>query len=179
MPELPHQTIRLSAGHHSSPNAGMCVVELASVLAGEPFSDRPQSVCPVIAAFLRTYNDRADADRRQDLIPYAAKIVGSVVDLECERERAAQCVDWAAGRLPVPLSRRHWRLRRIAAGRGARLQAERELAASWAARSVATQNADDHVAVLGLLDRLLSIGKPLGTVPDAPPTDVALGAPSV
>jgi hypothetical protein len=177
MPELPHQTIRLSAGRHASPDAGMCVVELASVLAGEPFSDRPHSVCPVIAAFLRTYNDRSEPARRQDLIPYAAKIVGSVVDLQSERARTAQCVDWATGRLGAPLPRRHWHLRRIAAGRGARLQLQREMAAAWAARSVAPHDEDDHIAVLMLLDRLLSIGKPAGTMPDAPPTDVAFGTP--
>ena len=30
------------------------------MLAGEPFNDRPQSVCPVIGSFLRAYNDRID-----------------------------------------------------------------------------------------------------------------------
>ena len=30
----------------------MCVMELASMLAGERFGDRPVSVCPVIGAFL-------------------------------------------------------------------------------------------------------------------------------
>ena len=27
------------------------------MLAGEPFTDQPESVCPVIASFLRAYND--------------------------------------------------------------------------------------------------------------------------
>ena len=51
-----HQTVRLSAGRHSSPAEGVCVMELASMLAHEPFSDQQRSVCPVIAAFLRAYN---------------------------------------------------------------------------------------------------------------------------
>jgi AhpD family alkylhydroperoxidase len=40
-------------------------MELASMLAHEPFSERPQSVCPVIGAFLRAYNDRLDDRWRQ------------------------------------------------------------------------------------------------------------------
>jgi hypothetical protein len=72
-----HQTIQLTKGKHASPEDGACVVELASMLAGEPFTDHPISVCPVIAALLRSYNDRVDDSRRQILYPYAAKIVGT------------------------------------------------------------------------------------------------------
>jgi len=42
--------LRLQPGSHRSPRDGVCVVELASVLAGERFSDRPRCVCEVIAA---------------------------------------------------------------------------------------------------------------------------------
>jgi hypothetical protein len=42
-----HQTARLSKGRDTSPEHGTCVMELASMLAGEPFSDAPRSVCPV------------------------------------------------------------------------------------------------------------------------------------
>ena len=55
MPLVSYQTIKLSTGKHSSPEAGACVMELASMLAGEPFSDHPESVCPVIGSFLRAY----------------------------------------------------------------------------------------------------------------------------
>jgi hypothetical protein len=51
------QTVRLARGRHRSAEDGACVMELASMLAGERFTDRPKSVCPVIAAFLRGYND--------------------------------------------------------------------------------------------------------------------------
>ena len=30
------------------------------MLAGDPFSDHPPSVCPVIGSFLRAYNDRVN-----------------------------------------------------------------------------------------------------------------------
>jgi hypothetical protein len=49
------------------------VMELASLLTGESFTDSPASVSPVIAGFLRGYNDRLDDRRRQELIPFAAR----------------------------------------------------------------------------------------------------------
>jgi hypothetical protein len=72
MNETDHQTVRLSPGRHRSPDDGACVMELASMLADEPFSDRPRSVCPVIAAFLRSYNDGLDDERRRDLYRFAS-----------------------------------------------------------------------------------------------------------
>ena len=77
MAPVTHQTIRLSRGNHASPESGACVMELASMLADEPFSDHPASVCPVIGSLLRTYNDLLDDDRRADLYGYASKVVGS------------------------------------------------------------------------------------------------------
>ena len=77
MTQASHQTVRLSQGKHRDPDHGACVMELASMLAGEPFSDRPRCVDPVIAGFLRTYNDGIDERRRQDLYPLAAEVVGT------------------------------------------------------------------------------------------------------
>jgi hypothetical protein len=89
-----HQTVRLSPGTHASPDDGMCVMELASVLSGERFSDRPRAVCPVIAAFLRRYNDSVDDARRRDLLPFAAKAVGTRGSHVDRRDRARRCVEW-------------------------------------------------------------------------------------
>ena len=88
-----HQTVRLGRGNHRSPEQGACVMELASMLAGEPFTDRPASVCPVIAAFLRSYNDAVDDRRRQDLYRYASAAVGSRASAEVTRRRAQRCLD--------------------------------------------------------------------------------------
>src|SRR4051794_35620690 len=90
-----HQTISLSAGRHRRPDDGACVVELASMLAGEPFSDRPASVCPVIAAFLRSYNDHVDDARRQTLYRFAAMAVGTRAEDSIARLRAERCLYWA------------------------------------------------------------------------------------
>jgi hypothetical protein len=155
MPELLHQTTRLSGGRHNTPDEGMCVAELASVLAGEPFTDHPVSVSRVIAAFLRTYNDRVDAVRRQDLLPYAALIVGTRADADTERRRAARCATWAVAELGARVPALRWRLRSLARGRPGGSPAFCELAARWAAWKVPLRDDAAHRAVLRLLDDLV------------------------
>src|SRR4051812_4282340 len=98
-----HQTVRLRAGRHASPHVGACVMELASMLASEPFSDRPRTTSRVLGAFLRTYNDGIDDERRQDLYPLAALIVGTAGRRALEAERATRCLAFTrelGGKLP-------------------------------------------------------------------------------
>jgi len=90
-PPTTYQTVKLARGCHSSPEEGACVMELASMLAGEEFGDHPQSVCPVIGAFLRAYNDCVDDRWRQDLYAYAARVVGTRATIAVERGRADLC----------------------------------------------------------------------------------------
>jgi hypothetical protein len=97
-------------------------MELASMLAGERFSDRPATASPVIAAFLRTYNDGLDDGRRQDLYPIAAAIVGTARGRAVERERMSRCLEFARG-LGVGAP----------AGRAAIGIASAEASGSWAA----------------------------------------------
>jgi hypothetical protein len=73
----------------------VCVLELASMLAGDRFGDRPVSVCPVIGAILRAYNDNVDDRRRQDLYRFAADAVGTRRDYRVQRLRADAAIDWA------------------------------------------------------------------------------------
>jgi hypothetical protein len=70
-------------------------MELASMLAHEPFGDRGRSVSPTIGAFLRTYNDGLDDVRRQHLYPVAAAIVGTAARRAVERERVNRCLAFA------------------------------------------------------------------------------------
>jgi hypothetical protein len=92
-----YQTVKLSAGRHPAPHLGACVMELASMLAKEPFTDRPATISPVIGAFLRTYNDGLDDGRRQDLYPLASLIVGTATGRAVERERASRCLAFSRG----------------------------------------------------------------------------------
>jgi hypothetical protein len=70
-------------------------MELASMLAHEPFSDRARSISPTIGALLRTYNDGLDDDRRQELYAVAAAIVGTAARRSVERERINRCLAFA------------------------------------------------------------------------------------
>jgi hypothetical protein len=89
------QTARLGVGSHDGPGAVVCVMELASMIAGERFSDRPVSVCPVIGAILRAYNDGLDDHRRADLYRYAAEAVGTRGDFLLQLRRAKVAISWA------------------------------------------------------------------------------------
>jgi hypothetical protein len=72
-------------------------MELASMLAGEPFTDQPRCADPVIATFLRAFNDRLDHHRRQRLRPYAAAVVGTRQGRRAMRARRRACLRFAGG----------------------------------------------------------------------------------
>lgn len=56
--------LTLLKGKHDR-GQGMCAMEAAAYLAGEPHSDHPKCVSPVIATFLRNWNDGLPDDQRQ------------------------------------------------------------------------------------------------------------------
>ena len=54
----------LSRGKHRSPRKGACFMELASLLAGERWSDDPACTHPLLALLARNVNDStSDAGR--------------------------------------------------------------------------------------------------------------------
>jgi hypothetical protein len=88
--------MQLDEGKHNAIDEGVCLVEAASWLAGEPFSDHPACVCPVIGAFCRSWNDSVQAEDRNRLLkPYAARIVGTVSTADVQDARAFMAADWA------------------------------------------------------------------------------------
>src|SRR5947209_15409614 len=90
-----YQTTCLGPGRHDGPGSEVCVMELASMLAGERFSDRPASVCPIVGAILRAYNDNVQNRRRPDLYRYASEAVGTRGDFALELQRARTALAWA------------------------------------------------------------------------------------
>lgn len=86
--------IVLARGSHTHPDRGMCVMEAVSVLAGEPFSDRPTCVSPVIAEFLRAWNDTLDDDDRQRLKTFIPLVVGTNAGPEMDERLAWMALDW-------------------------------------------------------------------------------------
>lgn len=99
------EIVYLDVGEHNGPTPvyGACLVEAAAYVAGEPWSDDPDCVCPVIAAYARTLNDLMGGRSRQRLIPYIARIVGTVADRDTERRRAFLCADQVV-RVLTPLT---------------------------------------------------------------------------
>jgi hypothetical protein len=65
------------------------------MLSGEPFSDRPRSVCPALREFLQGYNDALPDGLRQELFGLAADIVETHAPPRVTAWRARLCVDWA------------------------------------------------------------------------------------
>jgi hypothetical protein len=155
MSPVTYQTIKLSKGKHTSPEDGACVMELASMLAGEQFSDHPASVCPVIGSFLRAYNDSVDDSRRQDLYGYASRVVGTRASAEVQRARAERLLQWAA-----ELRQRRWtrvllppRLRAI----GLHRQPPLDAVGTHAVHAIPRHNEQTHTEALALVDELLAI----------------------
>jgi hypothetical protein len=160
---ISHQTVRLASGAHRSPDDGACVMELASMLAGEPFTDHPRSVCPVVAALLRTCNDRFDEHTRQRLLRYAAESVGTADDAATPQARVARCADVARERAPHRRFAR-WRGRELtppAAADGPGM----ELFLHKVVRALA-RRPDGIEVLMGLVDDLLAMGRRT-TVPAA------------
>ena len=74
-------------GH--DPNGKMCVMEAAAYVAGLPWSDSPECVSPIIARFLRNWNDnmRTDDERTRLLAPLIPAVLGTAGIAESEMRR--------------------------------------------------------------------------------------------
>ena len=155
MSPVSYQTIKLGKGKHSTPEEGACVMELASMLAGEPFTDHPASVCPVIGSFLRSYNDTIDDGRRQALYEYASRVVGSRGSRRAQQERADRLAAWAD---EMQRSRRTWFLRSPLRAVGRVRKPSIDAVGSYAVHSIPKHSDRTHASVLALIDELLAIG---------------------
>jgi hypothetical protein len=130
-------------------------MELASMLAGEPFTDRPASVCPVIAAFLRAYNDLVDDRRRQDLYRLATLSVGTRSTREVQQARAEHCLE-VAHELSARGGLGWLRRRGMSAGQGVALDG-----LTWrVARMLRSCGEPGHRRALALVEELAAIGSP-------------------
>jgi len=66
----------LSRGKHRSPRKGACFMEMASVLANEPWSDRPSCTHPLLADLARLVNDNTSDQNRGELAVLIPSVVG-------------------------------------------------------------------------------------------------------
>jgi hypothetical protein len=83
----------LSYGTHATPEEGRCAMEWVSHLAGEPHSDSPSCVSPVLRALCISLNDTLPDGPRQRLRPYLARTIGTAGD-GLDEERAWLAMDW-------------------------------------------------------------------------------------
>jgi hypothetical protein len=151
-----HQTIKLERGKHSSPREGACVMELASMLAGERFSDRPYCVSPAIGGFLRAYNDFVDDHLRQDLYRLAAAVVGTRATPEIERLRVQRVVEWGRA---LRNARRFGRLQRgFDRFRIGDDDLTPDEAGAFAIRSIGRKASSAHAQAIALVDDLIAYG---------------------
>ena len=85
----------LASGAHEQRDGAMCAMEAAAYIANEPWSDHPQCVSPVIAAFMRSWNDGLpDADRTRLLLPLIPDTIGTRTTDADEETRAWMATDW-------------------------------------------------------------------------------------
>jgi hypothetical protein len=77
---LPDYMPILSSGAHDSPTEGACVMEYVSVLAGEPWTDRPKCTHQALATLAINVNDRLGDGDRQVLVPLIPRLIGTATD---------------------------------------------------------------------------------------------------
>jgi hypothetical protein len=83
----------LAYGTHPTPKEGRCAMEWVSHLAGEPHSDQPACVSPVLRAYCTSLNDSLDDRPRQHLRPYLARTIGTADD-DLDEARSWMALDW-------------------------------------------------------------------------------------
>lgn len=93
VPQL--DAIIIDAERHTRRGTRLTVLELAAWLAGEPHTDSPASVSPVLQVFLRQLGLGLDDGRRQLLKQLAARVIGTGREgPDAEQRRALRLADW-------------------------------------------------------------------------------------
>ncbi len=96
--------IVIKAGSHRDPDLGMCIMEAAAYVAGEPHSDHPACVSKTISAFLRAWNDQLqDNEARTRLLAPLIPHILNTRDLCCDTDKVRKYMlfDWMV-RVNVP-----------------------------------------------------------------------------
>jgi hypothetical protein len=83
----------LEVGAHSSPTQGFCAMEAVAYIRRQPHSDHPPCVSPVIAAFMRSWNDGLPNEQRGILLPLLPKLINTL-NPELEERRSLMAADW-------------------------------------------------------------------------------------
>jgi hypothetical protein len=96
----------LSPGKHRSPRTGACFMELASLLAGERWSDHPACTHPLLAAVARSVNDYTSDEARPRLAVLIPSVIGLTSnDLRVDAGIALRCATEALPFVPAERQR--------------------------------------------------------------------------
>lgn len=87
----------IKKGSHQTAADGVCVMEFAALLAGEPHTDQPRCVSVALQRFLIPFNDHLGDEDRQRLAPYAARAIGTRDD-GFDPQRREMCSRWFLGK---------------------------------------------------------------------------------
>jgi len=79
--------LHLEHGSHQDPDDGLCMMEAASLFAGEPHTDHPRCVSPLLANVGIRLNDLATDTQRQDLKRFIPLVVGTAGDGQDDARR--------------------------------------------------------------------------------------------
>ena len=131
------------------------------MLSGERFSDHPSSACPVIASFLRTFNDLVDDECRQELYACAAAVVGSRASKKVQRARAKRL-----NSVTVELLRRRPQTRLASMALRMRLRPPINVVGIHAGRIIALAEPELQPDVLKLVHELVALGSHERALPD-------------
>jgi hypothetical protein len=158
------KTTVLAPGRHRDAAHGVCAMELSSMLGDERFSDHPQRVCPVVAAFLRGYNDGLPPKLRQELFGIASSVIDSrTADPRVREERMTALLGW-----PVELwASRRWRTPWPPTFAPENAFADLEEAGAYVARR-ARRNRAVHERTLAFVEDLIARPDAPGPLPAAP-----------
>ena len=85
--------LTLDKGSHAAWEDGACLLETVSYIAGEPFSDHPTCVSPVLIAYGVALNDSWPDEQRQKLVPFIPRMIGTAGDGQDEA-RSFLALDW-------------------------------------------------------------------------------------
>jgi len=86
-------TLHLDTGSHDTRTEGVCLLEAVAWIAGEPHTDHPACVSPVLGVFGRSLNDVLPDDKRQFLIPLITRLPGTAGD-GFDEKRGYLALDW-------------------------------------------------------------------------------------
>lgn len=164
----------LERGQHRGPGEGACLMEAASYLAGEAWSDAPDCASEVVAGLLRALNDMLPDRPRQELRRYLPRIVASR-GTDAQETARADIAAWWLSAGPGALLR----------GTGRHLVETAIAAARWHAPDghpapgpePRPRRVPRHVldAIHDLIDRLLTVTE---TTPTPPPPAAPAPAPA-